>query len=99
MYAAEGGENKSCNEGHRDREQRRQDPVKGELHELEKRMAADPHRVQAVYGAGFGDHVLKVYLKSEREQREYSQSSVMEVLCCCVHSGAGPKHYLANSYS
>lgn len=73
MYAAEDGENKACQEGHRDCEERRQDPVKGKLYELEKRVAADPHRVQAVHRAGFGNHVLKLYLQREREQREYSE--------------------------
>lgn len=64
MYAAENGEKKACQEGHRDRQQRRQDPVKGELYELKKSMAADPHGVQAVCGAGLGDHVLELDLES-----------------------------------
>lgn len=72
MYAAEDGENKASQKSHRDGEQGGQDAVKGELYELEKRMAADPHRVQAVHGAGFGDHVLKIHLESEEKQREHS---------------------------
>lgn len=75
MYTAEDGENKACHEGHRDREQRRQDSVKDELYELEKSMAANPHRIEAVYGAGFADHILKVHLEREREQREDSELS------------------------
>lgn len=95
MYAAEDGENKACQEGHRDREQRRQDPVKGKLYKLEKRMAADPHRVQAVHGAGLGDNVLKLHLESKREQWEFSHSSVMEVNVT-VRSGVAPKPSIAN---
>lgn len=64
MYAAENGEKKACQEGQRDRQQRRQDPVKGELYKLKKCMAADPHGVQAVRGAGLGDHVLELHLES-----------------------------------
>lgn len=79
MYAAEDGENQAGQQGHGDREQRRQDPVKHELYELKKSMAADPHRVQAVHRAGFGDHFLKVYLEGETGNRGGIQSSVMEV--------------------
>lgn len=91
MYAAEDGENQACQEGHRDRQQSRQDPVKGELYELKKRVAADPHRVQAVHGTGFCDHVLKLDLESEGEQREHSQGAVTDA----VHPGVDPKHSVA----
>lgn len=75
MYAAQDGEDKAGYEGHRDRQQRRQDPVKNKLYKLEKRMAADPHRVQAVHRAGFADHVLKVDLQSEQEQTFHTFSN------------------------
>lgn len=78
MYAAQDSESEACYEGHWDRQQRRQDPVKDKLYELKKSMAADPHRVQAVSGAGFSDHVLEVDLPSEGEQRQHSHGSVMK---------------------
>lgn len=62
------GEEDSPDQRQGDADQRRQQPVAPVLGDSEGGEAGFPHAVEAVGPCRLGDHVLKVYLKSEEEQ-------------------------------